>query len=75
MYSTYVVESLIDFCNLDYHDIDGYYVAYKPITLSHISFMFIKIKFIHCHFCVIFVIKSMSICNDLANYDEIYNDH
>ena len=43
---------------------DGYYVAYKPITLSCIFFMFIEMKFIHCHSCVIFAMKSMSICND-----------
>ena len=42
---------------------DGYYVAYKPITLSCILFMFIKIKFIHCHSCVMFAMKSMSMCN------------
>ena len=45
-------------------EIDGYYVAYKPITLSCILFMFIEIKFIHCHSCVMFAIKSMSMCND-----------
>ena len=50
---------------------DGYYVAYKPITLSYISFMFIEMKFIHWHSCVIFAMKSMSICNDKVNYDEI----
>ena len=43
---------------------DGYYVAYKPITLSCILFMFIEMKFIHCHSCVMFAIKSMSMCND-----------
>ena len=43
---------------------DGYYVAYKRITLLYISFKFIKMKFIYCQFCVIFVMKSMSICND-----------
>ena len=43
---------------------DGYYVAYKPITLLYILFMFIEIKFIDCHSCVMFAIKSMSICND-----------
>ena len=43
---------------------DGYYVAYKPITLSCILFMFIEIKFIHCHSCVMFAIKSISMCND-----------
>ena len=49
---------------------DGYYVAYKPITLSCL-FMFIEMKFIHCHSCVMFVMKSMSMCNDYVNYDEI----
>ena len=43
---------------------DGYYVAYKPITLSCILFMFIEIKFIHFHSCVMFAMKSMSMCND-----------
>ena len=43
---------------------DGYYVAYKPITLSCILFMFIEIKFIHCHSCVMFAMKSMSMWND-----------
>ena len=43
---------------------DGYYVAYKPITLSSILFMFVEMKFIHCHSCVMFVMKSMSMCND-----------
>ena len=50
---------------------DGYYVAYKPITLSCVLFMFIEMIFIHCHSCVMFAMKSMSICNDLVNYDEI----
>ena len=31
---------------------NGYYVAHKPITLSCILFMFIEMKFIHCHSCV-----------------------
>ena len=43
---------------------DGYYVAYKPITLPCILFVFIEMKFIHCHSCVIFAMKSMSMCND-----------
>ena len=43
---------------------DGYYVAYKLITLSCILFMFIEMKFIHYHSCVIFVMMSMNICND-----------
>ena len=51
--------------------IDGYYVTYKPITLPCISFMFIEMKFIHCHLCVMFVMKFMNICNDQMNYDEI----
>ena len=43
---------------------DGYYVAYKPITLSCILLMFIEMKIIHCHSCVMFAMKSMSMCND-----------
>ena len=43
---------------------DGYYVAYKPITLSCILFMLIEMKFIHCHSGVMFAMKSMSICNE-----------
>ena len=50
---------------------DGYYVAYKPITLLYISFMFIEIKVIHYHFSMMFVMKSMNIYNDKINYDEI----
>ena len=44
--------------------LDGYYATYKPITLPCILFMFIDMKFIHCNSCMMFVIKSMSICND-----------
>ena len=51
--------------------LDGYYVAYKTIKLSYILFMFIEMKFIHCHSCVMFAMKSMSMCNDYVNYDEI----
>ena len=43
--------------------VDGYYMAYKTIILPYILFMFIEIKFIHCHASVIFAMKSMSICN------------
>ena len=50
---------------------DGYYVAYKPITLSCIFFMFIEMIFIQCHSCVMFAMKSMSMCNDKVNYHEI----
>ena len=45
-------------------------MAYKPITLPCIVFMFIEMKFIHYHYCVMFVMKSMSICNDNVNYDD-----
>ena len=43
---------------------DGYYVAYKLITLSCILFMFIEMIFIYCHSCVMFAMKSMSMCNN-----------
>ena len=43
---------------------DKYYVAYKPITLSCIPFMFIKIKFTDYHSCVLFVMKFMGIYNN-----------
>ena len=43
---------------------DGDFAAYKTITFPYISFMFIEMIFIHCHSCVMFVIKSISICND-----------
>ena len=45
------------------HKSDGYYVAYKPITFTCISFMFIEMKFVHYYSCVMFSIKSISICN------------
>ena len=61
-----------DSCIYDYvekfgrsdEDLDRYVVAYKPIILQYIWFMFIEMKFIHCHSCVIFSMKSMSMCND-----------
>ena len=43
---------------------DGYHVAYNLITLSCILLIFIGIKFIRCHSCVMFLIKFMSIYND-----------
>ena len=43
---------------------DGYYVANKLITLPCILFMFIEMIFIHCYSCMIFTLKSMSICSD-----------
>ena len=45
-------------------EVGGYYVAYKPITPPCILFMFIEMKFIHCHSCVMFAMRSMSMCND-----------
>ena len=53
-----------EFVHVCAHVCDGYYVAYKPITLSCILFMFIEMKFIHCHSCVMFAMKSMSMYND-----------
>ena len=50
---------------------DVYYVAYKPITLPFLSFIFIEMKFSYCHSCVIFVMKYISICNDEVNYEDI----
>ena len=44
--------------------VDRYYVAYKLTTFSYILSMFIEMKFIDCHYCVILAIKSMNICND-----------
>ena len=46
------------------HLYDGYYVAYKPITLSCILFMFIEMIFTHYHSYVMFAMKSMSMCYD-----------
>ena len=43
---------------------DGYYVAYKQITLSYVLFMLSEMIFINYHSCVMFAMKSMSICND-----------
>ena len=43
---------------------NGYYVAYKQITLPCILFMLIEMKFIHCYSCVMFTMKSMSMCDD-----------
>ena len=51
--------------------IDRYYVTYKLITLSYILFMVIEIKFIHCHSCMMFTMKSINIYNDKVNYYEI----
>ena len=46
-------------------------MGYKPITLQCVLFMFIVMIFIHCHSCVMFTMKSMSIHNYKVNYDEI----
>ena len=42
----------------------GYYMTYRLIILSRILLIFIEMKFIHHHSCVIFIKKSKSICND-----------
>ena len=55
---------IIIFIKKSYTKYDGYYVAYKPITLLSILFMFVEMKFIHCHSCVMFAMKSMNMCND-----------
>ena len=49
---------------------DGYYVASKPITPLYLVYVNSN-EFIHFHSSIIFVIKSMSIFNDLVYYDEI----
>ena len=46
-------------------------MAYKPTTVPCISFLLIEMKFIQCHSCVMLVMKSMSVCKDQVNYDEI----
>ena len=46
-------------------------MAYKLLTLPYISFIFIKIKFIHSNSYVMFLMKSMNIYNDKLNYNEI----
>ena len=50
---------------------DRSYVADKSVTFSCICFMFIKIKFICCNYYMIFIIKSINMCSDLVNYDNI----
>ena len=45
-------------------------MANNTITLSCILPMFIEMKFIHCHSCVMFTMKSLSMCNDYVNYDD-----
>ena len=61
MIFTRISTNLSDRCGFDS---DRYYMAYKPMTLSCIFFMFIEMPFIHCHSCVMFAMKSMSMCND-----------
>ena len=50
---------------------DGYYLAYELFILSYISFMFIGMKLIHSHSCMMFAMKSMSIYNKSNNDNEI----
>ena len=46
-------------------------MAYKPIIFPCISFILFEMKLIHCYSSAIFLMKSISICNDELNYDEI----
>ena len=40
-------------------------ISQSQFHVSHImSSMFIEIKFVPCHFCVMFAMNSMSICID-----------
>ena len=48
---------------------DRYYVGYNPNLTS--LFIFIQIKFIYSYACVMFIMKSMSICIKLVSFDEI----
>ena len=50
--------------NLELVENDGYYVVYKSFTLLCVLIMFTEMIFINCHSCVMFGMKSMSICND-----------
>ena len=59
-----VVKISKEFFMIFYMYYDEYYMAYKPITLPCVLFMFIKMKVIHYHSRVMFAMKSMSICND-----------
>ena len=36
----------------------------------HLLLIFFEINFYFCHSCVMFAMKSMSICNDYMNYDD-----
>ena len=58
-----------------YEKTNGYHVAYKPIIILYILFMFIKVKFIHFHSYVMFTMKSMSICNYSFMMISLYSDH
>ena len=49
---------------------DIYYVAYKKITVSSFFLYSLNKSVSHCHSCVRFTIKSMSICDDQVSYDE-----
>ena len=52
---------------------DGYYVTDKSITLLFISFMFIEMKFTHCHSCVMFIINHTSIYLVYVHYNTFYS--
>ena len=43
----------------------------SQVTFACILFIFIEIKFIHFHSCMMFAMKSMSIYPEIVNYDKI----
>ena len=71
-----VYDELKGFCAKQIWIIDMFQVMdiMWPISHSHFHvscFFFIEMKLIHFHSCVMFVMKSMSICNDILNYNVI----
>ena len=46
-------------------------MVYKSNDTSMSCFILVEIELIHSYFCGMLAMKSMSICNDLVNYDEI----
>ena len=51
---------------------NGYYMTCKLIPLLCVSIMFIKMKFIYCYSCIMFVLKSMSVCFYIESEDEVF---
>ena len=48
------IEEEIQLLSNHIHITDGYLAAYKPITLPRIFFIFIEMKCIYYHYCVMF---------------------